>query len=252
MGQLVNIKNSLGNLPTTVSDQATYLSNLVNLLDTYLTEVKNNSPKPIVVSQENEPTQLEWESAWLAEHYLLPIPPAARLLWYDTYNDTFGGEYGTTLQSGTVYKREPYYPKGATVVLEQKLDTTIASTTKGIAEGEVSTALVFTLPTICDLILKYESFVTLSSGTGIWGVDFLLNGDKVGTTYFSVASDYGISNNTASGNLVTEILLKQMPAGDYTLQSLVGVCGSPASPPTLAIAPNNSQRRTSVRAIVND
>jgi len=57
------------------------------------------------------PSQGYWESEWLKQGNILPIPDGTRLLWYDTFNNRFGGNYEVV--NGVVSTAITHLPKGS-------------------------------------------------------------------------------------------------------------------------------------------
>lgn len=246
MVQTIDLNNLLGNFPTDCVNQQVYMNNLLNVLNNNI-NVLNVYPILIQLDQEFEPTQDEWENEWTSQGYTLPISPTATLVWWDTYSGSAGGFYGTILGQTTVYRREHSTPRGATVYHEQAYrDDTQSFTTSITANDAIMPALTFTLPCICDLYVTFFSFITLSAGSGFWGVDAKLDGVQLGQLLYGVQVGYGVAIANTTSELYTEMLVKDVSPGEHTVQSMLGVVGNPGSPPTIQVAAN---RILTVRAI---
>jgi hypothetical protein len=190
-----------------------------------------------IVEQSTEPLQAQWEAQWVTDGHTLPIPPTSILLWWNTSTSYIGGVYGTTpLSAGVVVKRESEHANGG-VSYRNIISTPTAAVSSTASIGVNNSnhpSLTFDLPVLSDLLLVYQLHVVLSSGTGTWGADFLLDGVKVGTAYNSLPSNVGIINASATGNYRCHAFVPNVAAGSHTIQVIFGVTGSPASPPTLA------------------
>lgn len=236
MGRTFNF-DSLGPWPTDTIGQQTWVSRMRAMLadmEQYFTGV---APVVVQLDQSVEPSQAEWETAYMAQTgQNLPIPPTADLVWYDSSQSRVAGHYRTIEGSSTVWRREHSWPRGATVVLESASFGTARSITYYIKENPTLFPLVTViLPTACDLILTAVFAATLVSGTGFLGVDFLMNGVKVGDVYYATASDQGIVNISTSQLVVCEAVIRNLPAGTYYIQMVIGITNSPAAPPTYSI-----------------
>lgn len=250
----LNLNKSLGQWPRNYVDQQQYLNKLLLEFNNFYASVLSNINSDVTLSQIVEPTQNEWEAAWTSQTGLLPpIPPSATLLWYDTSNNTFGGMYGTVEGNATVYRREHIYPRGSTIYLNQNyLNSSISTSTSLYSNNANLPVLTFSLPCTCHLYIYSAMNVTLSAGTGSWGIDYLVNGVKMGTQVYGAAADYGIVNTATAGFLACPAVWPNLPAGNYTVQMMFGYVGSPGTPPTLALgaAGVNDGRYMIVRAIV--
>lgn len=203
--------------------------------------IDNNISNTVQLNQSSEPTQAQWEQAWVSQTgKALPISPSATLLWFDTNNNTFGGQYGTTIGHSTVYRREPIYPKGATIFYDSDFLTSSQTITADItATRALMPTLEFTINQSFDLHLSFTLAVTFS-GTGQYGLDFELNGEKIGTTYFGIPANYGIVNGSTTQTITAHAFVPNLPAGNYEIQALFGVVGTPATAPTLTIGGTGS------------
>lgn len=247
----LNLSSLLGNWPRDFIAQQQYLNKLFTLFSNFEDGVLTNINSVVTLSQLNEPTHDEWEAAWVSQTGKLPpVPPYARLFWYNTEHDTFGGEYGTVLGNSTVVRREHIFPKGATILIDQDyLNSAQTITTSLYSNNAVMPVLTFDLPCTCDLILFAGLNVKRTAGTGSWGLDFLVNGDKIGTTEYGVNPAFGIYNTDTDGYLAARALLVDKPAGSYTVQTMFGYVGTTV--PTLSIGATgvNDGRHLIVRAI---
>ncbi len=188
------------------------------------------------VSSASEPNQAQWEAAWVAKGYALPIPPSAILIWWNSTSNIVGGQYGTTPTSaGTVYSRDTRNPRGGTNFYDVvELSAAVASTVSiGVANTN-HPSLTFTLEVLSDLILTYALSVDITVGTGEFGGDFLLDGIKVGTNLHALPANIGISNAAFGGPLYVEARVPNVAPGSHTVQAIMGVIKSPITPPTLA------------------
>src|SRR5215213_6227149 len=92
---------------------------LLNNLDT---QVNASMIDTVTLSQASLPSQANWETAYTSQTgKALPIPPTARLLWWDTTNNRFGGVFGTLNNDDTVYARASANSKGANAILGSHL-----------------------------------------------------------------------------------------------------------------------------------
>jgi hypothetical protein len=76
----------------------------------------------------------------------------------------------------------------------------------------------------------------LSASSGTWGADFLINGVKAGTLYYSLASNRGIVERTTSGLIIAQLVTPTFPPGTYTIQAIFGRTN--ATTPTISLANN--------------
>lgn len=247
---------SMGGWPHDYNRQLDFWARLKVLLAQANQYVIDTAGEVVSLAQSTEPSQLQWENAWTTQTGLpLPIPTSAQLHWWNTSVNDFGGLYGTVEGSVTVYRRDHLYPRGGTIVMANDYKTDKITLTYAIGTNLTSYPKVTVdLPVACDLIMQFQLYVALSSGSGQWGADFLLNGVKVGTQYLGMASNMGIQNQSTSGLLFIEHTLYNLPAGEYTVQAEFGVTASPASPPTIIIggltgAANYGARQLMVRGI---
>jgi hypothetical protein len=252
----VNFVTDLGIWPNDYPRQLSFINDLKLRLQRANNFIVSNAGLTVTLKQAAEPTQSDWETAWIAQTGLsLPIPPSAQLLWWNTNTDRFGGMYGTVEGNETPYRRDHAYPRGGTVMIKTNYKVDQKSLTYRI--GSVLSdhpSVTIDLPVKADLYMEYSLFVSLSSGSGQWGGDFLVNGVKVGTQYYGLAPDQGIVNAMTSCQLRVPFILADAEPGEYTVQAIFGVTATPASPPTLVIggasgAGSYGARQLIVRAI---
>ena len=237
--------NELGQWPVNPIDQQRYIDRMKTLMTQAVSYFDSEAARSITLEQIFPPSQSEWESAWLLQSgQALPIASNARLLWWKTDTLEFGGEFGTVKGDETVYRRESLYPVGAIVLMAQNylpiLEDTMDWQIGNPNSYSLLPALSYTLPTACDVevILKVEA--VLASGTGAWGIDFLSDGVKIGTSELGIASNFGISGADGTGEVVVYHILTNIPAGAHTLQMIAGYFGAPATPPTFTIATDDA------------
>lgn len=244
--------------PDNYPDQVMFFELFKTLLQNTTNDAfTNNSIVVQVTKATTAPSQAEFEAAWVAAGYTLPIPPSALFIWWNSATSIVGGTFGTTITSGgTVYSRDTVYPPGGTSYYGTASLSAAVSTTNSIGAGNTNhPSLAFTLPKLSDLMVTYQLYTLLSSGTGTWGADFLLDGVKQGTALYALPSNIGIYNMNASGELLAEIRIPNVAAGAHTIQTIMGVCGSPVTPPTIAYggiaaaASNYGLRVLRVRAV---
>lgn len=209
--------------------QANFINKLQTSISMFQQYVESRVALVVQLNQPISPTQAQWEQAWEAQTgNSLPIPPNAILLWYDTSGNTFGGQFGTVSGRSTVYKREPFYPKGATIYFNRSyLSTTISGSTVMLSGNRANMpSLTFTINQDFDLWLKFEASLFMNAVPGGVGVDFELNGDKVGTSHFGLSGNMGLYNFSygANGRMVfSQVPIFGLSAGTYTVQALLGV-----------------------------
>jgi hypothetical protein len=218
------------------NDQVVFIEQFKTMLQNMNDEVRGNISRSVIVDSATTPNQSQWEAAWIAAGYALPIPPSAILTWWDTAANAVGGSFGTTPTSaGTVYSRDTLYPPGGTCYIGHENLSAAVSTNVSIGVTNTNHPYKdFVLPRRSDIFVAYELYTTLSSGTGSWGGDFLLDGVKVGTAYYGLPTNVGISQISQSGSLRVKARIPDVPAGSHRIQAIMGVILSPVSPPTIA------------------
>jgi hypothetical protein len=226
----------LGGYPTNHAAQVDFFNRLKVLLQSVNTKITDSAAAFVTLKQATEPTQLEWETAWVAQTgKALPILPNATLYWINATTNTFGGTYGVLVGSSTVIRKESAFQSGSTFYVGSSFNTDYVSAFTGNIGTSLTSfpTLTFTAPVTSNLLLDFSLYVNLASGSGNWGIDFLLNGVKVGTQYLGAALNQGIVNSNRAGHLQAMFVATNVPPGTHTVQALFGVTGSPGSPPTL-------------------
>lgn len=218
-------------------EQQLFFSDLKLALKSATSALFQTGSYKVKLTQPTEPSQSQWEAAWTAQTgRSLPILPTAILLWIDSATNQTAGVYSTTsLDSGTILRRESRYPRSGVSYRNIVVATSAQSSNAAIGINNSNhPSLTWTQPVKADVLFTYQLYVLLSSGTGTWGADFVLDGVKLGSQIFGTATNSGIINNSASGDLMVACLAPNVTAGQHTVQVIFGVTGSPASPPTLA------------------
>jgi len=90
------------------------------------------------------------------------------------------------------------------------------------------------------LELEYNLTATYSSGSGLVGADFLLDGVKQGTLLHAISTDQGIYTVAGTAPMLTFIQIDDVPPGTHTIQAIAGVAGSDPTPPTIIYAAGRS------------
>lgn len=233
--------SQLGQWPRQPIDQQRFIERMKTLLEQAVDYFDDEAAKVITLSQAYEPVQAQWEAAWTVQTgQILPILPNARLLWWKTDSDEFGGEYGTVIGDATVYRRENLYPLGSTVLMQ----TDFAPLTETTMDWQIGDPTHYTdlpaftaiLPVQCDLEVMLRMEATLASGSGDWGVDFMMDGVKIGTQDLSIPATYGFSGINGTGEFALRYPIAGVAAGSHTFQMLAGYVGAPGTPPTFTIS----------------
>lgn len=238
MSLVQSFVTQMGQWPDDYARQLEFWNRLKTLLQQANSFVIDNAGLVVLLEQATEPTQAEWEDAWELQTGLdLPIPPSAQLHWWNTNEDDFGGLYGTVEGNVTVYRRDNLYPRGASILMETAYKTDLLSSVQYAIGTNLADHpnVTIEVPVPVNLTLEYLLYANLSAGSGFWGADFLVDGIKVGTQYLGVATNWGICNESASNLVHAEHTIYNVAPGEYLIQALFGVCGSPASPPTVQI-----------------
>lgn len=220
----------VNDLPMWSADPSMQIA-IVEQMKTMLNELQNtilaNINRTITLFQASQPTQGEWQTAWTGAGYSLPISPSATLIWFNTTSSRIGGTYGTlTGGDGTVYNRGSRFAPGSVVYMDTAARGDSVASTNAIGVGNSNhPSLSFLLPVRANLRLEYILSVNLNSGSGSWGADFLLNSQKVGTVYFNIASNAGLSARSTAGVVHAVAELTDVQPGNYTIQALFGNTG---------------------------
>lgn len=222
---MISLADLIGQWPTTHLDQQTFITNLVTLLNNRLLDIESGESKVIIVSQAFEPSQAQWEAQWLVQaNRPLPIPPSAVLFWWNTAQNRLGGVFGTAAGETTVARREHEAPIGSTLFMYQDSRNDSFSISSGLAVNAAKMpSRTFTSRQKFDLILEFLCSV---NGTVEYGVDFQVNGVKIGTTEFAVPPDFGLINTNVAGVLYCKHIMRDLAPGTYKVEVLLGLVGT--------------------------
>jgi hypothetical protein len=233
---MAKINFDLGLWPSDVASQRLFINQLMNQLGIMNTFVNERTSDFVEITQATEPTQDEWELAWLQQTgKQLPISKNAVLHWIDTVTGDLGGVYGVLLDSTNVLRKDSKYVRGGIGFFGSAQDGP-GGTGVAFQIGEKNSehsSLTFTLNQSMDLELTYQLYVSLTSGAGSWGADFLLDGSKVGTDLLGINLNMGIVNTEIGGLVYTTIIVPNVEAGEHTVQAIFGYTGIDATPPSL-------------------
>lgn len=222
-----NFSSQLGTWPSDCIGQQQYIDRLRQLLTNTVTYFNSLSADAIYLKQDIEPTQLEWEAAWLAQtSKSLPISAGGTLLWWDTVSGVLGGVYGTVVGSGIVYKRENSYVKGSAYYIGSDVETTTITglTSAILANGSIMPSLTFYIPTACNLDIYCAVPFAITAGTPTLGIDAVLDGVKLGSEApYSFNPNRGVVEGTANGILTCRLLIPSVAAGTYTVRPAFGL-----------------------------
>lgn len=182
----------------------------------------------LLLEQTTEPLQAEWEAEYLIQTgQSPPLPANSTLVWWDTGNNRLGGYYTTVQGKTDVYAFEPAYAPG-TIINDTFVSVDAARTNGTNINVQVAPipSLTINIPVRCTLNIVGFAPVDL---TGEAGMDFLVNGEKIGTTRFEVNSDTGLVTTENTHPLTAEVSYEVEP-GDYNISMLIGpVNGSTGS-----------------------
>lgn len=222
--------------------QVFWINRLKELLTNLDDRIETALVSTVILEQAAQPVQGDWETAYTTQTGLaLPIPANAVLQWWDTTNDRFGGIYGTLAGGdGTVYARDNRYSPGQVVAFDAAYMNDSVSVTTGIS-AIVSTQPMVTLELVVPARIRmaYSLMTDLTASSGNWGIDFTLNGTKVGGEYYSIAANRGLTERNNDGVLRAEAETPVLAAGTYEIQALFGVT---SGTPTVGIGGNNGIR----------
>lgn len=248
---ILSISNLIPQWPDDCMGQTLYFERLKSVLDSLNQSIFSQTPATLYIESATEPSQGDWETKWTTDIGLsLPILAGTNLIWYDTNQQRIGGLFTTIEGDSTIYRREHKYPSGSIVAYAQnQLNSSQSLATNIQLNNALMPSVSIFLPLTCDIEITAGLNTVLSSGSGNWGVDFQVNGGKVGTVSYGVNTDEAMFATNASNYLSTRILLENQPAGNYTIQLMFGVSG--AIGPTIAIGGNYGYRTLSAKAIVS-
>jgi len=231
----LDLVNTMGEWPAhDYADQRDFMMRLRSLLEEQYIQMRDRSFYQVSLTQASEPTTGEWETAWLAQTELsLPISPSGVLVWVDSASGDVAGLYGVVDVNSEPQSLDAVYPKNGITLVEAAYTETLVTSTYEIGDNTSDfPSITFTIAQRVKLEIYGRMYVELSAGSGEWGMDFLVNGAKIGTTEYGLPADQGLFYNNVDGHLHGRALVTLEP-GTYTVQMIFGAVGSPVSPPTL-------------------
>ena len=242
-----SIFSKLPAFPRDPMSQVIWIDRLKEILTNRDTEIKNLEVDVVTIAQGSVPSQANWESAYTTQTgKSLPIPPSARLIWFNTNINAVGAIYGTLTNSGgVVYLQQNRFSKGniIDIVVNSAYDATLGvAYALGEVLGDHPAVEVF-IAVPARLLMSYIVGVQFTAGTGVVGADFLLNGIKVGSTYYNLPVTEGITRSSTSVAFVTHAWTPVLEPGTYEVQPIFGIV---SGTPTIDLVEN---RQTYVKAI---
>lgn len=225
-----NLQSYLGIWPNDCGRQQLYIENLKQYLRQVESGVQNNFAYSIFVPQSVEPSQADWELAWIEQTGLpLPISSSANLYWLSEDGTTGLGIYGTAESSSVVTNRV----SNSDILLHSKfasVTTGIVTNFAGLIGSEfLYPAETFFLPTKSNIIMEVMTFGYVYIGAaGPFALDFLLDGERVGVQYYDMAVGEGFSRmfeNSAintPGSIGAIALVPDVEAGEHTFAVTIG------------------------------
>ena len=237
--------------PQNYVDQLIFFEMLKTAAQNMTNDAFANNSTPIQVSSSTTPNQSQWEAAWIAKGFALPISPSAILIWWNSSTNVVGGSFGSTPTSGgLVYSRDTLNPPGGVnAIFQAFLNTSISS---NVSLGVTNTnhpSIIFTLNKLSDVYLMYSISTTLVSGTGQWGADFLFDGEKVGTKHYALPTNIGLAVISVTGPILAFARVPNVAPGSHKVQAMMGVCNSPVTPPVIAYGGTIGMRLLKVEAV---
>lgn len=233
---IINV--DLGPFPTDPAKAAIYMQQLLQNMKNFEEFVQDKASYVVRIEQAAEPTQTEWEMAWLVQTGRpMPMSKGAIFIWWDSTLDELGGMYGILKDDTTVRRRDPKYVRGGIVTRES---TVTAATVDGVAyligtNLANHPSLSFTCNQEIDLEIEGIAPITYNSGTADVGMDFILDGERVGTRVASLSDDQAIFNLPGSGVLHGIITVPGVSAGAHTVQTVIGSLASVVTPSNIDI-----------------
>lgn len=225
---------NLGPWPTDPSKQSLYITQLLNKFVQLSTYVDSVSSDIILLEQMSEPTQEQWEMAWLAQTgKTMPVSKGASFYWWDNVNNVLAGIYGVLLDSTDILRKDPKYVRSGIVIRETDIITDIVSA----VDYEIGTnlsdhpSLTFTNNQVINLEMVYSLGLVYDSGTGLIGGDFLLDGVKQGTLLYGVSADEGVASFASDGTWEAFINVPNVQPGTHVVQAIAGTAASDPTPP---------------------
>lgn len=230
---IIDFMAQLPPFPRDPLDQIAWFNRLKTLLNNMDAAIDNAVVDVVTLEQTTLPSQATWETAYTSQTgKSLPIPPSARLLWWDTTNARFGGVFGTLTNDDTVYARLSLNAPGAVHLMENDIVTGTQSVDYNIGENLAHYPSVTVSPNVAvKFRLALSLSLALSSGSGSWGGDFLINGVKIGGVYYALASNRGILERTTAGQILIKAETPTLEPDTYEIQAIFGRTN--ATTPTL-------------------
>jgi len=249
MASIIDFAALLPTWPEDCAGQQNYFNRMKAALTTMNSALASQSPQTIYLSQSSEPNQAQWETAWTSQTGLsLPISASTRLLWYNTSTLAFGGAYEVVEGQTTVFRAEHRAPRGSIHKFGVAQLNTYAVITSNITlNNSGMPALTITTEVVCDIFIDCSLYVGITVGTGTWGVDYQINGSKIGTLSFSIGANEALHKSFAAGYISGTLVMQNQPPGVYVIQMMFGVSG--AAGPTLVIGGSNGFRSLVVKAV---
>lgn len=233
---IIDYFNQLSIFPRDPLDQIDWFNQLKTLLNNADAAIGAALVDVVTLEQSSLPSQANWETAYTTQTgKAVPIPPSAKLLWWDTTNNRFGGEFGTLTNDDTVYPRLSLNSPGAIHLLERDSVTGTQTVDYVIGENLAHYPAISISPNVPVILqMTLTMMTTLSSGSGSWGGDFLINGVKHGSlTPHLLASDRGLIERSTTGQLVVIDSTVTLDPGDYEIQAIFGRTN--ATTPTVSV-----------------
>lgn len=237
----IDFFSRLPNWRNNSADDESFIQQLKVLLNQMDASVNASIVDVVLLEQASLPSQADWETAYTSQTgKSLPIPPIARLQWWDTTNSRFGGEFGTVLNDTTVYPRITRNSPGSIHIAEtaQIASTTSISPIEDLDySASYNPTLDVTISVPCYLELMYLLSYILSSGSGSVGIDFAINGVRVGPLYYNLPVDRGVYELTDTGQICAVVRTPTLQPGTYSILPLFG--NTNGTSPTGAISPGS-------------
>jgi hypothetical protein len=213
--------------PKTRHDQRSAMRRLLALIDTLHDEWASLLVPVLQINQDTLPSTGDWQNLWLAEGNTLPIPTGARLLWYNTALQNYGGSY--TSIDGDIVRAEGLQFAGKSDFVPFKVvDSTSEVGYNGTTLTDLNNPITFTIEQSAYLIFRIPLLLTLS-GTGITQytkLNYSLNGVTQITNPVA----------TQPGLLVNELITISAATSWYFASSLVFMHPTLLTPGTYTLA----------------
>lgn len=210
-----NFLSDMGMWPQSYIDQQFFVQTLLSNLQLQYQEQRAAMHRVFTVESTTEP---DWLTQWISKTGLTYIPENVLLVW--TKNNVVQEVY--VYANGAIRQFAPNGVAGLLNTLETSYNVTTRSYDSSILTTTDRTSLTFTLPYDSTVEILYFVNLDFTAGTGEIGVDFQLDGDKLGTSLFSIPNDEGIFSRSTDGPLYVPLTLDSVSAGGHTLQVLLG------------------------------